>query len=150
MHSSRMRTGRTLTVFRSLLFPVGGRGVSGPRRGVWSQGGVWSGGVWSRRGVWSQEGTCLVWGYLPGLGVPAWSGGVSPWSEGGSCLVWGVPAWSWGVCVSGPGVCTCLVWGGVPAWSGGVYLPSPGGVPAWSQGSAWSGTPPPRQNDTRL
>ena len=62
MHSSRMRTGRTLTVFRSLLF-----------RG----GGVWSRGV-SGLG-WH---TCLV----QGGGVPAWSGGVPAWSEGG-CLV---------------------------------------------------------------
>ena len=50
MHSSRMRTGRTLTVFRSLLLRGGG--------GVWSQGGwvcsrgmgLVPGGVWSRRG----------------------------------------------------------------------------------------------------
>ena len=51
MHSSRMRTGRTLTVFRSLLFRGGGGGLV--------PGGVpaWSRGVWSR-------------------GVPTWSGGV--------------------------------------------------------------------------
>ena len=45
-----------------------------------------------------------VWGvYLPGLG------------GGGTCLVWGVPAWSRGVYLPGPGGCTCLVqsWGGV-------------------------------------
>ena len=43
MHSSRMRTSRTLTVFQSLLF----WGVSGPR-GVSGPGGrvpAWSGGV---------------------------------------------------------------------------------------------------------
>ena len=40
------------------------------------------------------------------------------------------------------GGCTCLVQGSVPAWSSegctclvpGVYLPGPGGVPAWSGG----------------
>ena len=48
MHSSRMRTGRSLTVCWRLL--PGGRG------GAWS-GGVWSGGS----GAWS-GGVCLVWG----------------------------------------------------------------------------------------
>ena len=64
-----MRTGRTLTVFRSLLFPGG---VSGP-------GGV---PAWSR-------GVC-VWFrgvYLPGPGGCVWS-------RGGTCLVRGVCAWS--------------------------------------------------------
>ena len=56
MHSSRMRTGRTLTVFRSLLFRGG---VSGP-------------------------GGCLVWGgcLVPGGYLPG-PGGVPAWSEGG-------------------------------------------------------------------
>ena len=74
MHSSRMRTGRSLTVFRSLLF-LGGWGVSGPG-GVWSWG-VWSRGVWSR-GVWSQRGL------VPGGSGPGgvWSWGVS--GRGGS------------------------------------------------------------------
>ena len=46
----------------------------------------------------------------------------------------GVPVWSRGVYLPGPGGwyvpgprgCTCLVWG--------VYVPGPGGVPAWSPG----------------
>ena len=165
MHSSsRMRTGRTLTVFR------------------WGRGGLWSGGC-----------TCLVWGdvwfrgcvYLVWGGVPAWSGGCLvlggvTWSGGCMCpggCTWsgGVPAWSGG--------CTCLVWGGgVPAWSRvdvwswgvylvwGVYLPGrgegctcpggvylvrgggctclvwgvsgPGGVPAWSGGCTCPGGVP--------
>ena len=69
MHSSRMRTGRTLTVFRSLLFR--GEGTCLVRGGFWSWGG---GGVWSWGGVpaWSKGGVCLVLG-----GVPAWSGGMS-------------------------------------------------------------------------
>ena len=79
MHSSRMRTGRSLTVFRSLLFPGRG-GLSGPGGGLpaWS-GGVpaWSGGVpaWSR-------------------GVPVWSRGGVPGLGGGTCLVPGGCAWS--------------------------------------------------------
>ena len=73
MHSSRMRTGRSLTVFRGLLLPggctylVGGEGVP----------------------AWSRGCTCLVGGrgvYLPGLGG-------CTWSEAGR---WGVLAWSGG------------------------------------------------------
>ena len=87
MHSSRMRTGRALTVFQYLPVPGGGtclvrggvcsEGVSGPRGGtclVLGGGGV---------PAWSRGGTCLVRGgvsgprgYLPGPGgVPAWSRG---------------------------------------------------------------------------
>ena len=62
-----MRTGRTLTVFRSLLFPGGG---------VWSQGGT----CLVRGGVWSQGGTCLVRG-----GVR--SRGCTCLVRGGGCLV---------------------------------------------------------------
>ena len=60
----------------------------------------------------------------------------------------GVPAWSWGGYLPGPGgvsapgggVCTCLVGGGyLPGPGGGVcswgvYLPGLGGEPAWSWG----------------
>ena len=54
MHSSRMRTARSLTVSPSMLCSRGGCLVPGS---AWSQGGVCSGGV-------------------PGPeGVPAWSGG---------------------------------------------------------------------------
>ena len=91
MHSSRMRTGRSLTVCRSLL-PGGGVSAPGgcllPRGclllgGMWSLllGGwcVWSGGcmvpeVWSWGGVWSQGGL------LRGVSGP---GGV--WWQGGVC-----------------------------------------------------------------
>ena len=81
MHSSRMRTGRSLTICWSLL-PGGGqggmaggclvRGVSG-LGGVWSEGGVWSGGCLVR-GVSGPGG--LVWGgVVPGGCGP---GGVYP------------------------------------------------------------------------
>ena len=44
MHSSRMRTGRSLTVCYSLL--PGGGGVCS-RGGAWSGGSPWGGGAWS-------------------------------------------------------------------------------------------------------
>ena len=100
MHSSRMRTGRSLTVCRSLL----PSGVSGPgvREGclVPGVGGVWSqgvGAVCSRKvsgpqvGVWSRgcmllgtvcSGGCLLLGGGRGRGV--WSWGVS---NSGGCLL---------------------------------------------------------------
>ena len=82
MHSSRMRTGRMLTVCCSLL-PGGGcawsGGGSAPRGGAWCGGGVSApGGVPGLGGlppggclVWG--GVCLVWGGLPpgGVGIPA-------------------------------------------------------------------------------
>ena len=73
MHSSRMRTGRSLTVCCSLL-PRGGVCLPG---GFSLPGGVsaWSGGVLPARGC------------LPGPGgVSAWSRGGSP-CRGGVCLV---------------------------------------------------------------
>ena len=83
-----MRTGRTLTVFRSLL--VGGGSCLVP-------GGV---PPWSRGGscLVLGGGSCLVpGGFLPGPGG-VWSGGYLP-GLGGSCLVpgggsWGGGAWS--------------------------------------------------------
>ena len=90
MHSSRMRTGRSLTVCCSLL----------PGGSAWSGGfslvpgvllGPGGGSPWSRGGSpWSREGFSLVpGGVLPG------PGGISPcW--GGVCLV---P----GGCLPGPG-----------------------------------------------
>ena len=96
MHSSRMRTGRTLTIFRSLLVV---------REGVWTGGGC----------------TCLVWGvYLPGPG-----GGVPAWSGGCTCLGGGLPAWPGGcTCLVRKGGYTCLVRGvgGGCAWSGTTPL----------------------------
>ena len=76
MHSSRMRTGRSLTVCWSLLPGGGGgvwcRGVHSHcllRGGVWSQGcllwGVWSGGVSAPGGVCSGGGVSARWGYIP-------------------------------------------------------------------------------------
>ena len=61
MHSSRMRTGRSLAVFR---------------------GGTWSGGVNLVQGVYQVRGVYLVWGvYLVPGGVPG-PGGCT-WSWGG-------------------------------------------------------------------
>ena len=73
MHSSRMRTGRSLTVCCSVL-PDGGLGG-------------WGGSPWSRGGSpWSRGEFSLVGGVV-------WSGGVSAWCQGGVCLVPG------GVCL---------------------------------------------------
>ena len=99
MHSSRMRTGRSLNVCCSLLPGEGGL--------VWSPGGL----------VWSPGGGCLVpggaglQGGVPGPGGVGSAGGGG-WSPGG-CLLRGGGAWSWG--------------GGVAAL-GGVCVPGPGGV----------------------
>ena len=69
MHSSRMRTARSLTISRSMLcFVEGGWGCLVP-------GGLVSGGS-GLRGVWSQGGACSR-GCVPGPG---------------GCLVWEVPA----------------------------------------------------------
>ena len=87
MHSSRMHTGRLLTVCRSLLL---WGGVLGP-------GGVLSPGV-----VYLVPGGVPGWG-VSGMGCVVWG-----------CLVWGVSGpggvWSWGRCLP-PG--RCLVLGGV-------------------------------------
>ena len=97
MHSSRMRTGRSLTVCCSLLpgggvlhaggvFPAGGvclvQGVGGlPGRG----GSPWSGGVSLVRGGFSLlGGSAWSGGALPGLGGFSLVRGGSPWSRGGS------------------------------------------------------------------
>ena len=85
IHSSRMRTGRTLTVSREGVY-LPGPGGSDP-------GGV---PAWSRGRC-----TCLVPG---GVSAP---GGVPAWSQGGGCTCL-VP----GGCLLPVG-CTCLVPGGV-------------------------------------
>ena len=96
MHSSRMRTGRSLTVCCSLLSRGGGSvpGVCGPggvSGGIWSRGVSGPGGLPARGGVWSRgvsgpgglptgggcvwyQGGCLVPGgfSLPGGGSPYW------------------------------------------------------------------------------
>ena len=95
MHSSRMRTTRTLTVSPSMLCAGG---VSAPRGCTWSEGVSAPGGgecVCFRGGVCSQ-GVYLVLGGVPGPGGCTWSGGVYLVPEG--------------VCSGG---CTC---------SQGVYL----------------------------
>ena len=94
MHSSRMRTGRSLTVYWSLLPGGGGVLVWGVSAlggcllpgGVWSQGGLlW--GVSAPGGIWSQRG--LLWGGVSGLEEGVFgpggvcSGGVS--APGGVC-----------------------------------------------------------------
>ena len=100
MHSSRMRTGSSLTVCQSLL--PGGVcsrwGVSAPSGGVSAPGGgVCSGDVCSWWGVYAPRG-CLRWG----VSAP---GGVC--SRGcllqGVCLLWG------GVCSEGVGMSALVV-----------------------------------------
>ena len=130
MHSSRMRTGRSLNVFRRLLLGGG--------RFVW---------YLVRGGVPGPGGVCLVPGVVPGPGGCAWSWGVYLVPGGvpgpGGCLVQGG--------VPGPGGCTWsrggvyLVLGGWCTWSRGD-VPGPGGVYlVW--GGAWSGNPPCEQNE---
>ena len=123
MHSSRMRTGRSLTVFRSLQ---PGGGVPGPGGGVPGLGGcTWSwGGVPGPGGcTWSRGRVYLVLGgYLVPGGVYLVPGGVP--GPGGVYLVFGgVPGPRGGV--PGPGGCTWSRGGGVPGPRGGV--PGPGG-----------------------
>ena len=76
MHSSRMRTGRSLTVCRSLL-PGGGGGV--PAQGGTCPGGCTcpEGVVPARRGVYLPGGVPARGVYLP-RGVPAQRGGTCP------------------------------------------------------------------------
>ena len=105
MHSSRMRTGRSYTICRSLL--PGGWGGGGGGVCAWLGGGGVSG---------PGGGVCLFWGGGvpgPGDGVSGLGGWWCAWSGGGG----GVPGlggvWSRGGGVSGPGR-------GVCAWLGGV------------------------------
>ena len=146
MHSSRMRTGRTLTVFRSLLIGGGGLVQGGFLPGPGGRGGGFLPGlgVWSRGGSSLVRGGCLVpGGFLPGPrggsslvrggGGRGFLPGLGVWSRGGSSLVRGGVVWSRGG--------SSLVRGGL--------LPGPGEVPAWSWGGAWSGTPC-EQNDTHV
>ena len=125
MHSSRMRTVRTLTV--SPIFLCSGQ-----------EGGS----TWSRGGV-PGPGGYLVTG---GGGVP----GLGGYLVRGVYLVPGVYLVLGGV--PGPGG-VYLVLGGVPGPRG--WVPGPGWVPGhrggctwsrggctWSRGCTWSGTPP--------
>ena len=135
MHSSRMLTGRSLTVCRSLL--PGGRGICS--RGCL----LWEGGVCS-------QGGCLLWGCLL-LGVSA-SGGVCYRrlsALGGGCLLLGGCLPPWGVC-SGVFVFSgeCLLPGGVCSWGGWGVSASGGGVV--SQHVLRQTPPPCEQNDKQV
>ena len=91
MHSSRMRTGCSLTVCCSPL--PGGGGLPGSWGGVCLvpggfslvQGGfslVWGGSPWSGGVLLGRGGFSLVWGGLPGPGGVCLVPGGSPWSRG--------------------------------------------------------------------
>ena len=82
MHSSRMRTGRSLTVCWRLL--PGGSLLQG---GCLVRGSAWSGGWSLLLEAVSGPGGCLVWGE-PGLG------GVS--APGGCLVRGGGLVWGWG------------------------------------------------------
>ena len=155
-----MRTGRSLTVFRSLQPGGGGEGgVPGPGGGTWSrgEGGVYlvpGGDVPGPGGVYLVPGgvgvgVYLVRGSVPGPGGCTWSCGGVYLLQGGTWSLGGVPD---------PGGCTWsrggvyLVRGGVPGPRGvyliwgvylvpGVYLvwggvPGPGGG-TWFQGGVY-------------
>ena len=121
MHSSRMRTGRSLTVCCSLL-PGGEGGMPGP------------GGFSLPGGGLPGWGVCLVCGGLPG------PGGCLP-GPGGVLPARGVSAWSQGGLPAG-GV--CLVRGALPGL-GQFSLPGVV-VSAWSQGGLRRHPPPCEQN----
>ena len=152
MHSSRMRTGRSLTVCQSLL--PGGMSVLG---GLLLGGGCLIpdvsvlGGESAPGGRW-----CLFWwvpapgGCLLPWGVYSWGGCLLP----GRCLLQGGSA-PGGCLLRGvllPGRCLiqgeCLLWGvsaprGVYSWGvsvprgsllpGGCLLPGGGGIPACTE-----------------
>ena len=130
MHSSRMCTGQSLTIFQGLLFPGVGWGDAPARVGVYlPEGGVpgrggctWQGCTYQRggvpawrctcqRGVYLAGGVYLAEGGVPAGGVPARGGVYLP--RGCTCWVvylpGGVPARG----VPARGGCTCP--GGVPA-----------------------------------
>ena len=141
MHSSRMHTGRSLTVCRSLL-PGGGE-VSAPG-GVSALWGVCSGGCLVWGGVCSR-GVCVCsWGMSAPGGGCLLLGGMS--ARGGGCLLWGVSA----LVMSAPRGCLlwgCLLWGGL-LW--GCLL---GGFLLWgvvSQHTLRQTPPPCEQNDRQV
>ena len=137
MHSSRMRTGRSLSVFPSLMLPGGG---GSPCRGGLLPGGILHAGVVCSGG--SAPGGCLVWEGVSGPGGFSMPGGSPCW--GGSpcsgewwwCLVRGgfsMPEGSpcpggfsmpGGVVVSGPGGFS-MPGGVVVSGPGGFSLPEP-------------------------
>ena len=103
LHSSRMSTSRSLTVFRSLLLP-GGSGGRCVLLGVVvsSWGGVYFQGVCLLGGVSALEGVCSG-----GVGVSASGGWVCVSASGRCVCFWG------GVCV-----CVCLLQRGVVCFQG--------------------------------
>ena len=117
MHSSRMRTGRSLTVCRSLL--RGGGSV--PRGCLLPGGSVCFGG--------SAPGGCLLWGVSAQGGV--WSQGVSApggvssgglsaprgVSAPGDCLLGGCLLWEGGVCSGGGVSPACTEADTPPLWT---------------------------------
>ena len=120
MHSSRMSTGRSLTVCWSLL--AGGGCLLGG-----GTGDVCSGGVCSE-GVCLLLGGCLLWGVSAPRGGVCSGGGICSWrgvcSQGGVC--------SWGVCL----LLGCVCCWGVSALGGCLLR---GYTPACIEGE----TPPP-------
>ena len=140
MHSSRMRTGRSLTVCRSLLLGEGCKKQNPKKKSPKNLGGVSGlGGVpgpgggcipgpeggqctWSHGGVPSPRGAYLVPGGSGPGGAYLVPGGCV-WSRGRGCLVWGD---------------VCQVLGDV--WSQGC------GIPACTEAD----TPPCEQNDKQV
>ena len=127
MHSSRMRTGRSLTVCWSLL-PGGGSRCGGCLPGPGGSG--WGGSPWSQGGVLPARGcVCLVLGgCLPGPGGVCLVRGGLPGPGGFSLVPGGLPGPRG--CLPGPGE-VCLVRRVLPARGclpgPGLCLPGPGG-----------------------
>ena len=100
MHSSRMRTGRSLTLCQSLLLGGGGSGSNPPQFPPW---------VWAWRGVSLPGGASLLGGHLGrGVSLP----GVPP---------------SWGVSLAGVSLLGVSLLGGLlargsPCWGGASLL----------------------------
>ena len=129
MHSTRMRTGRSLTIHRSLLpGGWGGGGCLFLLRGCLPPGGVCSLGVSALGG-----GGCLLPGGVCSWGVSALGGVSAPGGVcSGGCLLLGVSA------SGGGGVCSggCLLQGGsalggVCSW--GVSAQGGCGIPACTE-----------------
>ena len=127
MHSSRKRTGRSLTVCRSLLLGVG---CLLRRRGVGVRGCVIRGasapGVSAPRGVCLLPGqVCLLWGVSAPRGVCLLPGMCLLLRV---CLLPGVSATERGVCSEG-----CLLLGQCLLLGGGGCLLQWGGIQACTE-----------------
>ena len=142
MHSSRMRTGRSLTIFRSLK----PRGVYLVPGGVYLVlgGCTWSGGVYLVPwGVYLVRGVYLVWGGTWSRGVYLVLGGCTPPGPGNPPPPGtrypprpGTPPGP-GTPPTGPGTPPQTRY----TWSWRVYL-VPGGC-TWSRGGVPGQVPPP-------